>query len=163
MLCHLRRRPTQRSSTTPICPAGGDGTGRWLCRSSWQYARVWLRRCFAPSTPPRFSQELGLFHDLEESVALCAEADATTLQDAGYEFRWLLRTPVFYRAVLSAEGQKLKIEWAQDSAFRFFPVHKDDRCGYRLHHADAALNKVLALAGRHEIRDFVDILHLHDN
>jgi hypothetical protein len=34
MLGHLRRRPTQRSSTTPICPAGGDGTGRWLCRSS---------------------------------------------------------------------------------------------------------------------------------
>ena len=34
MLGHLRRRPTQRSSTTPICPPGGDGTGRWLCRSS---------------------------------------------------------------------------------------------------------------------------------
>ena len=24
----------ERSSTTPICPPGGDGTGRWLCRSS---------------------------------------------------------------------------------------------------------------------------------
>ena len=34
MPCHLRRRPTQRSSTTPIYPPGGDGTGRWLCRSS---------------------------------------------------------------------------------------------------------------------------------
>jgi len=34
MPCHLRRRPTQRSSTTPICPLGGDGTGRWRCRSS---------------------------------------------------------------------------------------------------------------------------------
>ncbi len=56
MLGHLRRRPTQRSSTTPICPAGGDGTGRWLCRSSWQYARVWLRRRFAPSTPSRSPQ-----------------------------------------------------------------------------------------------------------
>ena len=43
---HLRRRRTQRSSTTPICPSGGDGTGRWLCRSSLQYTRVWLRRCF---------------------------------------------------------------------------------------------------------------------
>jgi len=60
-------------------------------------------------------------------------------------------------------GQQLKIEWAQDSAFRFFPVQEDDRCGYRLHHADAALNKLLALAGRQEIRDFVDILHLHDS
>ena len=31
---HLRRRPRQRSSATPVCPTGGDGTGRWLCRSS---------------------------------------------------------------------------------------------------------------------------------
>ncbi len=34
MPCHLRRRPTQRSSTTPIYPPGDDGTARWLCRSS---------------------------------------------------------------------------------------------------------------------------------
>jgi len=32
-----------------------------------------------------------------------------------------------------------------------------------LFHADAATNKLLALAGRSEIRDFVDILYLHDN
>jgi len=31
---HLRRRPTQRSSATPNCPSGGDGTRRFLCRSS---------------------------------------------------------------------------------------------------------------------------------
>lgn len=58
--------------------------------------------------------------------------------------------------------QQLKMEWAYDSAFRFFPVQTDDLCGYRLHDADAATNKVLALAGRSEIRDFVDVLHLHD-
>ena len=34
MLGHLRRRLTQRSSTTPICPPGGAGTGRFLCCSS---------------------------------------------------------------------------------------------------------------------------------
>ena len=110
---------------------------------------------------PRFSGDLDLFHDLADSVALCAEADATTLREAGFELKWLLRTPAFYRAVLSAEGEQLRIEWAQDSAFRFFPVVEDLQCGYRLHHADAAVNKVLALAGRQEIRDFVDILHLH--
>ena len=31
---HLRRRPTPRSSASPVCPTSGDGTGRWLCRSS---------------------------------------------------------------------------------------------------------------------------------
>ena len=80
---------------------------------------------------------------------------------AGYELSWLLRTPSFHRALVTAAGRQLKIEWAHDSAYRFFPVQRDDLCGYRLHDADAATNKVLALAGRSEIRDFVDILHLH--
>ncbi len=110
---------------------------------------------------PRFSQDIDLFHDVEDSVALSAELDAATLRGAGYGLTWLLRTPTFHRAVVTVSGQPLKIEWAQDSAFRFFPVQKDETCGYRLHDADAATNKMLALAGRSEVRDFVDILHLH--
>ena len=50
MLGHLRRRPTQRSSTTPICPSGGDGTGRYLCRFSSTMAKHGVRRRFAIST-----------------------------------------------------------------------------------------------------------------
>ncbi len=111
---------------------------------------------------PRFSQDLDFFHDLEDCVARSAEQDMATLTGAGYEFAWLLRTPAFCRAVVTADGQQLKLEWAQDSAFRFFPVQADEFCGYRLHDADAAINKLLALAGRNEIRDFVDVLHLHE-
>ena len=114
----------------------------------------------APDSP-RFSEDLDLFHDLEDSVAQSAETDAATLRAAGYELSWLLRTPSFHRALVTAAGEQLKIEWAHDSAFRFFPVQKDDLCGYRLHDADAATNKVLALAGRSEVRDFVDVVHLH--
>lgn len=111
---------------------------------------------------PRYSQDLDFFHDLAESVANSAEQDAATLKAAGYTLDWLLRTPTFYRGVLTLSEQKLKLEWAQDSAFRFFPVQQDERCGYRLHNADAAVNKVLALAGRDEVRDFVDVVHLHE-
>lgn len=111
---------------------------------------------------PRYSADLDLFHDLEDSVARSAETDAATLRDAGCEFSWLLRTPTFHRAVVHVEERGLKIEWAQDSAFRFYPVQQDDRLGYRLHDADAVVNKVLALAGRSEIRDFVDVLHIDD-
>ena len=114
----------------------------------------------APDSP-RFSDDLDLFHDLEDSVARSAEADAAALRAAGYELSWLLRTPSFHRALVTAAGQQLKVEWAHDSAYRFFPVQRDDLCGYRLHDADAATNKVLALAGRSEVRDFVDVLHLH--
>ena len=112
---------------------------------------------------PRFSQDVDLFHDLEEYVVGSAEKDAEALQAAGYGFSWLQRTPFFCRAVVTVKNRQLKMEWAQDSAFRFFPLQQDDLCGYRLHDADAAANKMLALAGRSEIRDFVDILYLHDS
>jgi hypothetical protein len=112
---------------------------------------------------PRISQDLDFFHDVAESVATSAEADAATLRSAEYEVEWTLRTPTFYRAAIKAGADQLKIEWAQDSAFRFFPVQADDKCGYRLQDADAAINKVLALAGRSEARDFVDVLHLHSS
>ena len=112
---------------------------------------------------PRYSADLDLFHDLEDSVAGSADADAATLRAAGYDLAWLLRTPTFQRAVVRVDRQALKIEWAQDSAFRFYPVQADEQFGYRLHDADAAVNKVLALAGRSEMRDFVDVLHLDDH
>ena len=49
MFGHLRRRPTQRSSATPISPPGGDGTGRFLCRSSSSIERHGV---VAPRTRP---------------------------------------------------------------------------------------------------------------
>ncbi len=72
---------------------------------------------------------------------------STAPRCAMHEFRWLLRTPTFYRAVVTAGERQLKLEWAQDSAFRFFPVQKDERCGYRLH--DAAASNFASLT-RHE-------------
>lgn len=111
---------------------------------------------------PRYSQDIDFFQDVADHVAECATKDAATLQDGGFDFKWLLRTPAFHRAIVEFRGQKLKIEWAHDSAFRFFPVQKDEVCGYRLNDIDAAANKILALAGRSEARDYVDAIHLHN-
>ena len=49
-----------------------------------------------------------------------------------------------------------------DSAWRFMPTVQDEMGGYVLHDVDLAINKVLALAGRDEARDFVDTLYAHD-
>lgn len=111
---------------------------------------------------PRFSRDLDFFHDVADSIATNAKRDAETLQAAGYNFKWLLQMPSFFRALVTKNEQQLRLEWAQDSAFRFFPVMPDRQFGYRLHDADAATNKLLAFAGRSEIRDFVDVLHLHE-
>src|SRR5690606_14932829 len=45
-----------------------------------------------------------------------------------------------------------------DSAYRFFPLVEDDDLGLTLHPFDLATNKVLALVGRVEVRDWVDVL-----
>ena len=112
---------------------------------------------------PRFSQDVDFFHDVQDSVARSAEKDATTLVNAGHGFEWLLRAPSFHRGIVTVADQKLKFEWSHDTAFRFFPVEPDKWCGYRLHDADAAVNKVLALVGRQEVRDFVDVIHLNES
>ena len=67
---------------------------------------------------PRYSADLDLFHDLEDSVARSAEADAATMQAAGCELAWLLRTPNFHRAVVRVDRQALKIEWAHSGSTR---------------------------------------------
>jgi hypothetical protein len=112
---------------------------------------------------PRFSADLDLFHDAVESVAVCAGADAAELMKNGFSVEWQIRQPGFYRAQTHRGADSLKLEWCSDSAFRFFPVQPDPDFGYSLHQADLATNKVLALAGRSEFRDLIDILYLHDS
>ena len=110
---------------------------------------------------PRYSRDIDLSHDLAQSVAASAEADVQALTSAGFSVSWLLRQPSFQRAEISLEGDSVVLEWVHDSAFRFFPVESDPLLGYRLHHFDAATNKMLALASRAEPRDLVDAMHLH--
>jgi hypothetical protein len=55
-----------------------------------------------------------------------------------------------------------RLEWVADSDFRFFPVVPDEDFGYMLHSADLATNKVMAAAGRRELRDLVDLVTIHE-
>ncbi len=116
----------------------------------------------APDSP-RYSDDVDIFHDAEESVAVAAAGDTDLLTRMGFGIEWLVNRPGFQRAVVSRDGQSLRLEWTRDSAFRFFPVQPDAEFGWRLHLADLATNKVLALAGRWEVRDFVDTLYLDES
>lgn len=99
-------------------------------------------------------------HDAAESVAVYAERDGTNLREAGYSVDWRLRQPGFYRALVTQADNQVRLDWTTDSAFRFCPVLPDEDFGYVLHPADLATNKVLAVAGRVEFRDFLDLLYL---
>ena len=99
----------------------------------------------------RYSKDIDLFHDTSEAVAASAKLDEVALREAGYEVEFSMEKPTFHRASVAREGQKIRLEWAADSAFRFFPIVEDEILGYRLHNADVATNKVLAAAGREKI------------
>lgn len=111
---------------------------------------------------PRFSKDIDVFHDVEAMVAASASADASALKAAGMKVEWAIQEPAYFRAEVSRESQSVKMEWVRDSAYRFFPTEPDPDLGYRLNVWDAAVNKVLTLISRTEIRDYLDILHLHE-
>lgn len=110
----------------------------------------------------RFSNDLDYFHDSEVRVASAFAQDRQALEAHGYTIEIEMNQPGYIRAVVSRAKERTKIEWAHDSAWRFMPVVKDPRVGFRLHPIDLAVNKVLALAGRDEPRDFLDIMHIDE-
>jgi hypothetical protein len=107
----------------------------------------------------RFSQDLDYFHDSAERLASAFDADRITLAAAGCVVEPELSQPGYIRALIRRDADATKVEWAQDSMWRFLPVIRSDAFGYQLHPIDLALNKVLALAGRDEPRDLLDTLH----
>jgi len=66
----------------------------------------------------------------------------------------------FRKAFVSRGDEPVEVDWAADSAFRFFPIERDPVLGWRLHFLDMATNKALALSARTETRDDVDIVEL---
>jgi hypothetical protein len=110
----------------------------------------------------RFSNALDYFHDSVERVAESFDQDRRLLESNGYSLFVDMTQPGYIRATVRLEEQgTTKVEWAHDSSWRFLPTLFDDRVGYMLHPIDLAVNKVLALVGRDEPRDFLDTLLVH--
>jgi hypothetical protein len=105
----------------------------------------------------RYSNDLDYFHDSEQRVASAFSDDQRLLVEAGYEVEVMLQQPGFVRALARRDGSATKIEWAHDSAWRFLPPEKSEIAGFVLHPIDLAINKLLALVGRDEPRDYIDV------
>lgn len=107
----------------------------------------------------RISRDIDLFHDTDEAVAASWQADRGLLQHHGVDVRVVRERPSYVEAEVSTGGDSVRMEWARDSAYRFFPLVRHDELGLVLHPFDLATNKVLALVGRLEVRDWVDVIH----
>ncbi len=111
----------------------------------------------------RISRDIDLFHDTAEAVAASWDADRRLLEGSGYHVRTLRERESFVEAAVSLGGDAVLMQWARDSAYRFFPLIEHEDFGLTLHPFDLATNKVLALVGRLEARDWVDVLVCHEH
>lgn len=117
----------------------------------------------AANESARFSHDFDIFHETAEAVEKASNEDAASLREVGFEVlptsEWE-KPETFRKAEIIKGGQTMEIDWAADSAFRFFPIEQDPEMGWRLHLFDMATNKALALSARSETRDYIDILEL---
>ena len=110
----------------------------------------------------RVSRDVDIFHDTDEALVATWDADRRLLIEAGLEVRILRERPSFVEARVTGGNGGVLIQWTRDSAFRFFPLVEHPDFGLVLHPFDLATNKVLALVGRLEARDWIDVIECAD-
>ena len=110
----------------------------------------------------RLSRDVDVFHDTTDAVARTWDRDRALLEGASYAVTPLRERPGYVEARVARRGDELVMEWARDSAFRFFPLVEHEDLGLVLHPFDLATNKVLALVGRVEARDWIDVIACHE-
>ncbi len=110
----------------------------------------------------RVSRDIDLFHDTVEALSSTWQADYGLLKRFGYEVDVIHERFGFVEAAVAKGEDSVIMQWARDSAFRFFPLVQHDIFGLVLHPFDLATNKTLALVGRLEIRDWIDMISCHD-
>jgi hypothetical protein len=107
---------------------------------------------------PRRSRDVDLFHDTESALEASWRADRLLLEGSGLSVHVLRERVGLVEARVSRVDDCVIVEWARDSAFRFFPLVEHPDLGLVLHPFDLATNKVLALVGRLEPRDWIDVI-----
>lgn len=110
---------------------------------------------------PRLSKDIDLFHDTTEALIVTWNNDKQRLINNGYVVEIERESASYIEAKIVLGQQTVLIQWARDSAFRFFPLIEDALFGKTLHPFDLATNKLLAMAGRLEPRDWVDTIECH--
>jgi hypothetical protein len=105
---------------------------------------------------PRMSKDIDIFHDTGDALIKAWEADKKILKTSGYEVEIIREYPSFIEADIQKDEKTVLIQWRRDSAFRFFPLIEHPILGLALHPFDLATNKILAMSGRLEPRDWID-------
>lgn len=116
----------------------------------------------ASSDSARISRDLDIFHDVKGALDKASIQDCEALVTAGFEVKRRSWEETFRSAEVSREQEQTHIDWAQDAAWRFFPIEQDPVLQWRLHPFDALTNKALAMGSRNETRDLIDLVSYSD-
>ena len=110
----------------------------------------------------RISDDVDLFHDSLTALRDTWQSDCELLENHGFSVTLITERPSFIEVTAERGGESVNLQWVQDSVWRFFPLVEHSFLGLTLHPFDAATNKILALAGRIEPRDWIDTLTCHE-
>src|SRR5215475_12878349 len=81
----------------------------------------------APDNSARYSHDFDIFHELAEEVTRASTKDVQSLRGAGFQVETISRVgewdkeTTFRKAMVKRRDENVEIDWAADSAFRFFP------------------------------------------
>ena len=104
----------------------------------------------------RRSEDFDLFTSAEPLIAIVARKFKSALENSGIKVQEIRSFSSFWEAVASNENENFKIQLAYDSPFLLSEIAETE--GLRIHSfEDIAAGKLLALYGRAEERDFIDI------
>lgn len=108
----------------------------------------------------RLSEDLDLFTPHEELVATVGDLLRENLEKNGLQGKTLRKFKSFYELIASKGNESTLIHIAFDAPFRFEPLTRKE-FGVQIDTLiDIATSKLLALWGRFEPKDFVDIYFL---
>ena len=106
----------------------------------------------------RMSDDHDIFIDNNLDVISIANADINLLKANGFDcHKEKTYEGLVEYSVGTVNDGFTKVQWVSASCWKYFEPVPDNDFGWRLHYVDLSINKALAAATRHEIRDFVDL------
>jgi hypothetical protein len=114
----------------------------------------------------RLSDDLDMFLDHRDRLAERVAPEIDRLRDDGFSVDVTINGDYMVEAILRKYGFETRVQWMDEpeTSRRFFPAMDDEDLGFRLHQADAAVNKTLCAARRNSAaRDAVDLVSIVSN
>lgn len=113
----------------------------------------------------RLSDDLDIFRDIPDGLPNQVEPEIAALRDARFRVEITTSNDWMVEAIVRAYGTETRVQWLSDeeSTYRFYPAIEDAELGFRIHQADAAVNKALCASRREQARDAVDIALIAKN